>query len=251
MRILSVILTSGTVLSIACGILTGSHNGNSGVGATAAGTPTVARPEPATNDGKDRFMSEQTSNPISLKATAKNTTAGLLIEYTVENHTDQEQYVWDRMIKYEGNEQKIDDDGAYVFLVDSNVLNVIRADLPLPQAIDVARKEIPFARLLPPQGKLVGTVKLPHPVVEMSPYYAPPKEEQQAKATASEVVLMIGWTPTKPGMKISERTIGGKKVFAIRGAWAGPYQEVLQERLMVSVDVITYKDDFERQTPLR
>ena len=242
---------SGTGLLIACGILTGTQGDNSTAGVAITATPTIKPSTSVTNGGKDRYMSEQTTNPISISATAKNTTAGLLINYTLENHTDQEQYIWDRMIKYDGSDQKIDDDGAYIFFVDSNVLNVIRADLPLPEMVDVARKEIPFARILAPGGKLDGTVKISHPVTEMSPYFAPPKEEQRVHATASDVVLMIGWTPKKPGMKITERTIGGEKVFAIRGAWVKPHQEVIQERFKVSVDVIAYKDDFERQTPLK
>jgi hypothetical protein len=196
-------------------------------------------------------MNEYTIQPVSMKATAKNTNAGLLIEYTVENHTDQVHYLWDLMIKYEGNQQKIDHDGAYVFFVAPNTLNVIRAELPLPTAFDIARKEIPFARQLAGGAKLKGRVRLPHPVTEISPYYPPPKEDQQEKAVASEVVLMIGWTPVKSGMNITERNVGGETVFAIRGAWSPPYQEVLQEKFAVSTDVTIYKDDFERQKPLR
>ncbi|MBK9154974.1 MAG: hypothetical protein IPM25_12275 [Chloracidobacterium sp.] len=196
-------------------------------------------------------MEEYSTKPLSMKATAKNTNAGLLIEYTVENNTDREHYLWDLMIKYEGKTQKIDHDGAYVFFVAPKTLNVIRAELPLPTAFDVARKEIPFARLLLPGGTLTGKVKLPHPVTEFSPYYAPPKEENQEKAVASEVVLAVGWTPVKPGMNISERDVGGEKVYAIRGSWAPPYKELLQEKFAISVEVTVYKEDFERQMPLR
>ncbi|MCC6328302.1 MAG: hypothetical protein IT174_07290 [Acidobacteria bacterium] len=253
---LSLLLTIGAALLVACGVVANSPAGNSNaeVPAVTDTSNSVERESASvsrTNDRKDENMSEYTLKPVTMTATAKNTNAGLLIEYTVENHTDQIQYLWDLMIKYEGNDQKIDHDGAYVFFVAPKTLNVIRAELPLPKAFDIARKEIPFARILPAGGKLNGKVRLPHPVTETSPYYPPPKEDQQEKSVASEVVLMVAWTSVKPGMNITERTVGGEKVFAIRGSWASPYQEILQEKFSVPVDVITYKDDFERQTPLR
>lgn len=257
----SILLICGAALLAACGMFGNSPLVNSTAGPSNKGVPAVessnnsSEPTAAsvtiTNDRKDENMSEYTLKAVTMTATAKNTNAGLLIEYTVENHTDQVQYLWDLMIKYEGNEQKIDHDGAYVFFVVPKTLNVIRAELPLPKAFDIARKEIPFARLLPAGGKLNGKVKLPHPVIETSPYYPPPNDDQQEKSVASEVVLMVAWTSAKPGMNITERTVGGEKVFAIRGSWAPPYQEVLQEKFSVPVDAITYKDDFERQTPLR
>jgi hypothetical protein len=155
------------------------------------------------------------------------------------------------MIGYDGNTQKIDHDGAYIFFKEPKSLHVIRAELPLPAAFDIARKEIPFARLIPPGGQVKGTVKLPHPVTEFSPYFGPPVAEEQKRAVCSEVILMVGWTSVKPGMNITERTVGGEKVYAIRGAWTPPYQEILQEKFPVSVEVVTYTGEFERQLPLK
>jgi hypothetical protein len=65
------------------------------------------------------------------------------------------------------------------------------------------------------------------------------------------VRLLIGWTPPKPGMRIDERIVGGEKVYAIRGGWEAPYQNVLEEMLPVNVDLLTYTTTFERQMPLQ
>ncbi len=196
-------------------------------------------------------LSEPGIKSVSMKATAKKTEDSLVIDYSVSNLTEQDVYLWDLMVSYEGVDQKIDHDGAYVFFEEPDKLRVIRADLPLPTAFDIAKKDIPYARLLPARGSLAGRVKLRHPVMEESPYYGPPAENEQNKVKCSEVILYVGWTPFKNGINITERTVGGEKVYAIRGAWPPPYQEVLKERLPIDVEAIIYTGEFERQKPLQ
>ncbi|HRH46563.1 MAG TPA: hypothetical protein PKY82_33275, partial [Pyrinomonadaceae bacterium] len=172
-------------------------------------------------------------------------------KYEVENHTEQNLYLWDGMIDYSGAEKGIDHDSAYVFFEEPKTLRVMRAVLPLPKSFSVGKKEIPFARALAPLSKLTGKITLKHPIKEYSPYYEPMTEENQKAEKFSEIRLLIGWTRPRTGMTITERQVGGEKVFALRGGWQPPYQEILEEFLSVPGDLLTYSTPFERMLPLK
>jgi hypothetical protein len=230
--------------STAANISGQADNGSGIVAASANGSA-------AETKLKETKMSETAIKAVSMTATAENTPAGLVVNYVVENHTDQNVYLWDMMIGYDDGKQKIDHDSAYVFFAEPKTVRIIRAELPLPKTFDIARKEIPFARVLAAKSKLTGTIKLKHPVTEFSPYYPPPAEDATKVVKCGEVELLISWTPAKQGMQITERTVGGEKVFAIRGAWAPPYQEILQETMHVPVDLTIYTSPFERMLPIR
>lgn len=220
-----------------------ANNGNVKTNLTANPKKTAA--------GEKKAMNDTNLNSVSLRAQAENTDAALIVKYEVENSSEQTFYLWDRMIGYAGNQQIIDPNLAYVFYEEPKTVRIMRAVLPLPKAFDIGRKEIPYARLLPPKTKLTGEIKLKHPVKEFSPYYEPLKEENAQLINCSQIHFIIGWTKPRDGMKITERTVGGEKVFAIRGAWESPYQETLEERIPLLVDLLTYTTPFERQFPLR
>ena len=199
---------------------------------------------------KGKTMNDSNLKLVSLKARAENTDAALIIRYEVENHSDQTLYLWDRMIGYAGAEQIIDHDTAYVFYEEPKTVRIIRGDLPSPKTFGIGRKQIPYARILPPKGKLNGDIKLNHPIKENSPFYEPLKEENTGEVACSAIRLMIAWTPLRTGMKIDERTVGGEQVIAIRGfGWDSPFQEILEERISVPVDLLIYKTPFERMLP--
>ncbi len=214
---------------------------------------TIAATEnkPNTNLKKEEKMSDEFLKPVTLRAQAENTESALVIKYEIENHTEQTLYVLDGMIDYSGTEKGLDHDSAYVFFEEPKTLRIIRANLPLPKTFSVGKKEIPFARAMAPGNKLTGKITLKHPIKEYSPYYEPLKEENQKAEKFSEIRLMIGWTRVRTGMNIMEREVGGEKVYALRGGWQPPYQEVLEEFLTVSGDVLTYTTPFERMLPLR
>ena len=200
---------------------------------------------------KEKKMSEETVKQVTMRATAQNTEAALIVSYEVENLTDQELYLWDGMVGFEGTNKVVDKDSAYVFFEEPKTLRILRADLPLPKLRSVGKKQILFARLLGPKAKLTGKISLKHPVREYSPYYEPMTEEEQDNKRCSQIRLLVGWTAPKAGMRIEERTLGGDKVYDIRGAWDGPYQEILEQFIPVQVDLLTYTGVFERQMPLR
>ena len=189
---------------------------------------------------------------VSLKATAEKTENELLIKYEVENHSDRNLYLWDGMIGFDGQGQRIiDHDLAYVFYEEQNTVRVMRAVLPLPTIRSVGKKEIPFVREFPAKSKLEGSIKLKLPVEEFSPYFEPLKEENSENVKCNQIRLIIGWTPFREGMNITERTVGKDKVFAIRGAWSPPYQQIVEKKIPIDVNLLIYKDEFERQMPLK
>lgn len=191
-------------------------------------------------------------NSVSLQAKAEKTENELLIKYEVENRSEQNFYLWDRMIGFDGSGKKIiDRDSAYVFYEEPDTVRIMRAVLPLPETREIGKKEIPFVREFPAKSKLQGTIKLRLPVEEFSPYFEPLKEENAEKIKCSEIRLIIGWTPFREGMQITERTLGNDKVFAIRGAWSPPYQETVERKIPIDVDLLIYKTEFERQMPLK
>ncbi|MDQ4122186.1 MAG: hypothetical protein M3209_12170 [Acidobacteriota bacterium] len=200
---------------------------------------------------KEKTVAEPELKTVSLRAQADKSESAVIIKYEVENHSEQSLYLWDRMIGYKNGSQIIDENLAYVFFEEPKTVRIIRAELPLPEDREIGRKEIPFVRIFPPKSKLSGEIRLENPIREFSPYYEPLSEETQQLVKFSDIRLIIGWTRTREGMKISERTIGGEKVLAIRGAWGKPYQEIVETRISLSADLLIYKTVFDRQMPLQ
>jgi len=237
---------------------------NSSCGGRNIDGETAARPErtptkaaTATNKNvrkavsKETQMNEDTFRPVRLQAAAEDNGEVLTVSYGLTNESDQLVYVWDQIVDYSSAEPKIDHDGAYVFFEEPATIRLIRANLPLPEDFDIARKPIPYARALERNGTLSGVIRLKHPVREYSPYYERLKDEESKTEDISQVRLIIGWTTVKPGMRIEERTVGGEKAFAIRGAWEPPYQMTLEQRIPVKTRLETYTTAFERMMPLR
>jgi hypothetical protein len=190
------------------------------------------------------------SNLISMKAKAEKSGDKLLIEYEIENHSDQKLYLWDRMIAYKGGEQFIDEELAYVFFEEPKIIRIVRANLPLPFDRDVARKEIPFARAIEAAAKVTGKIVLSVPAKEFSPFYRGITEENSLIQHCREIRLLIGWSELREGMQIQERTVGDEKVLAIRGGWKEPYHKLLEQKIPLEVDLKVHKDAFDRSMPL-
>lgn len=224
-------------------VRSGSNGVNAGINGPA--------PSPAATPRKKKMMNEETIKDVTMRAQAENTEDALVVTYEVENQSENMLYLWDQMIGWSGMTKVIDHDAAYVFFEEPATVRLIRADLPLPELRQIGKKEIPYARVLPPKGKLTGRIRLVHPVKEYSPYYEPLKDDEAELKRCSQVRLMIGWTPPKAGMNTQEHTVGGEKVIAIRGAWAPPYANILEQFIPVNVDLMTYTTQFERQMPLR
>lgn len=200
---------------------------------------------------ENNMAEESTMKSISLRAKAKKSDDKLIIEYEIENHAEQNLYVWDRMIGYNKSGQFIDEERAYVFWEEPKTIRVVRANLPLPFDRDVARKEIPFVRSLAAREKINGKIVLDLPVPEYSPFYPPLSEETTKKEKASVVRLLIGWSEFREGMVIREQTVGGKNVLAIRGNWEKPYHKLLAKEMPVEAEILVHSDAFDRAMPFQ
>lgn len=192
-------------------------------------------------------------NMTQVKLTAKAEIIGmkLNVSYEAENLSSQDLYLWDGMIGFNGPEQVIDHDRAYVFFEEPNTVRLIRANLPLPTTFKIGKKQILFARLLKARSALSATFSMPYPVREHSPYYEALKDDERELKKCSKIHLMVGWTPPKQGMTIDEQNILGEKWFKIRGLWESPYQEVAEQVIPLKTELLIYTTPFERQTPFK
>ncbi len=190
------------------------------------------------------------SKAVVMKASASISGDRLVVNYELKNESDRTVYVWDQMIAYAGSDQVIDENAAYVFYEEPNTIRLVRANLALPPEIDVARKEIPFSRILAAKAKITGAISLEMPLKEYSPFYGRPEGENALLHKCTSVRLMIGWLEAKDGMKISERKVGDKTVLAIRGAWPGAYHHLAEQKLPIDVDLVMFKSIFDRSLPL-
>lgn len=200
---------------------------------------------------KDKKMNENSLTQVKLNAKAEIVGKNLNVSYEAENLSNEDVYLWDGMIGFDGPEKVVDHDRAYVFFEEPNTVRLIRANLPLPTTFKVGVKQILFARLLKARSNLSAKFSLLFPVREHSPYYEPMKEDEQELKKCSKIRLLVAWTLPKAGMKIDERDINGEKWFKIRGVWDPPYQEVLEQFIPLETELLTYTTPFERQVPLR
>lgn len=215
----------------------------------------ITRPEPVavspTQTGKDKKMNEDPLTQVKMNAKAEITGDKLKVSYEVHNLTDSDVYLWDGMIGFDGPEKVVNNDRAYVYYEEPNTVRMIRADLPSPTTFKIGVKQILFARLLKARSKLNIDFSVPYPLEEHSPYYERPTEEDKELKECTRIRLLVGWTPPRTGMTIEERDIQGAKWYKIRGFWASPYQEILEQTIPLDVELFVYKSDFERQMPLR
>jgi hypothetical protein len=197
----------------------------------------------------EKTMTEEEIKGVSIKAEAEKRDGDVLVSYEIKNDTAVPIYVWDRMVGYTGSDQIIDKDKAYVFFEAPATVRVVRANLQLPFDRDVAKAEIPFARLVDAKSKVTGTIVLKAPIQEYSPYYPPPKDEVPQIEKVKDLRLLIGWSEMREGMQILERTIGGEKALAIRGGWPPPYHRLLDIKVPIETELQIHKEPFDRSMP--
>ena len=96
------------VLSVmtSCGSTAVNMAGPTRVGSNSNATRTDMSGPETTANTKETKMSESAIKAVSMTATAENTPAGLIVNYVVENHTDQSVYLWDLMVGYDDDKQK-------------------------------------------------------------------------------------------------------------------------------------------------
>ena len=209
-------------------------------------------PEPRVRTPERKMAEESVNQPrVSMEAKALVETNKLVIDYAITNRDKQDIYLFDQMIAYSENEKSIDDESAYCFVDEPGTLRVVRATLRLPVEKEIRVAEIPYSRKVGTAETVRGRISLPVPVPERHPYYPPPGENNSKHVECDRVRLIIGWTEFKNGMNAMEVDVRGKKVVRIRGAWAAPYQHLLQQDIPLKVQAIAHTDTFDRQIPLQ
>ena len=200
----------------------------------------------------DSMTTEKTNfGNVSLTGKARVEGDRLIIEYTVHNETSQTIYLFDEMVGYEGSEQVLDRNTAYCFFEEPDTLRIVRAELNLPHEKEIRVKEKPFARSIESNSEKQGKIEFSIPVLEKSPFYAPPKPDDSKIIKCIKVRLLIGWSEIRNGMAIEETEINGEKVLRITGGWGKPYYELLEKKFNIETEVVVHKDTFDRQMPLK
>ena len=196
----------------------------------------------------EKIMSEtEKTSGISLTGKAVVEKDKLVVDYTVKNTLSHSIYVFDKMVAYDAQGQpKIDPFTAYCFWEEPSTLRLVRAVLTIPPNMNVYSLEIPYARELKPQASLTGRIELPVPVVEKSPFYQPPADENSKIVKCNKIRLYIGWTEDREGTTILEQTLGSEKGLRIRGSFR---PHLVRADLDASVDTVAHTDDFNRSLP--
>jgi hypothetical protein len=185
---------------------------------------------------------------VSLTGAASLEGGQLLVRYQVTNTGKVTVFVRDVMPGYGAAGMVVNPSSAYAFHEPPESLRLVRAELQIPEELDVAKKEVPFARMLAPGASLEGRIALDAPVRETSPFYPPP--ELWRDVTCRRVRLVIGWIEAKDGLIPQPRKVGDVEVLALKGGWAPPLQRLAETSFAIEVPVRRREGTFDRRMPL-
>lgn len=198
--------------------------------------------------GADAQVKTKPQGEVTLSATAALEATALVVTYHVSNETGATIVLWDQMVDYDGNGEKIDPKGAYVLWGQPDGIRLIRAELPLPPNLNVYRNEVPYARTVAAHSAVEGVIRLALPVEEASPFYSPPDFWNVVACT--KVHLEIGWREQGPEMKITPITLHGVTVKRVEGQWSQPRHRLLQTSIELATRLKLRRDDFDRRGPV-
>lgn len=195
------------------------------------------------------FASE-TSGEASVSLTGAAAVEGeqLVVLYKVTNTGKVPVFLRDVMPGYGAEGVFVNPASAYAFHEPPDGLRLVRAELQIPEELDVAKKEVPFARTLAPGASLEGRIALDVPVRETSPFYPPPGHWHEV--TCHRVRLVIGWIEAKEGLVAQPRKLGDVEVLALKGGWAQPLQRLAETTFAIEVPVRRREGTFDRRMPL-
>jgi len=185
---------------------------------------------------------------VSMTGTAAIEGGQLLVRYQVTNTGTVSVYLRDVMPGYGAAGMVVNPSSAYAFHEAPDGLRLVRAELQIPEELDVAKKEVPFARMLAPGARLEGRIALDAPVREASPFYPPPA--QWHDVPCRRVRLVIGWIEAKEGLTAQPRKVGDVEVLALKGGWAPPLQRLVETTFTIEVPIRRREGTFDRRMPL-
>jgi hypothetical protein len=197
-------------------------------------------------DDAHQTGAEQT---MSITGNVTEDNSKVSIKYRLHNPGSAPIVVWDVMVNQGPNGEFVDPTLAYASWEELQTLRVIRAMLPLPLDFDVAKKEVPFVRVVAPGEAIEGRIELSKPAREYNPFYGPATVTRNVACT--KIHLIIGWSEQKPGMTISKRRVAGQEVLAVRGGWAAPAQRWAEMLFGVPITLTVRADNFDRRPPMK
>ncbi|WP_126975636.1 hypothetical protein [Frigidibacter oleivorans] len=119
----------------------------------------------------------------------------------------------------------VDPDHAWRWLDRDGSYRVAKTVPPVPSDRRVESPDLPYARLLPPQSALEGTVLLPLPLDQMLPYDQAPPLPPAEEVTA--VTLTLGYAEVEAGTPAKALGEGADLVYSLPLGWALPRQRLV------------------------
>jgi len=153
------------------------------------------------------------------------------VDYTVNNRGEVPIVVFDRLFRSErSGSRTIDPHLAFTSLSAEGYLIVEKLVPAIPDHLDVESPLVPYGRVVPAGGELVGSATIPAPVKLYVPYAA--GRPQPKLETATAVVLRIGVAAIDDDAAPRPIESEGGVVYALRHDWASQRQRVLASTMV-------------------
>lgn len=151
----------------------------------------------------------------------------VIAAYTVENRSPHPIMVFDRvfLIRPDGG-RIVDPDRAYISVMADGMMLVDKLVPALPKDREVESPELPYARLVPPGGRLQGQALVGTPVLT-SPAYGKIASGAFA-ARVKNAVFRIGYAYVTDTMIAVPAKGSEDEIWSLRHGWATSNQRVLQ-----------------------
>lgn len=183
---------------------------------------------------------------IKLEASFTAVGDALKVSYTVTNNRARPAWLLDQLWQYTPTGDLIQDPyGAYISLGVDGLLEIGRFLHPLPQAMLVEQRMVPYARQLAGLATLTETLDLSLPLTEYNPYYDdPPPEEELAKETTA-ARFHLSWVPALHGMTARAAPLAGATLLDAP-SFMPEVRTVKTDSVALKVAARRRTDDFER-----
>jgi hypothetical protein len=163
------------------------------------------------NSGEEnKLMQEQMTKGPTLKTEITLKEGTLLVEYRIVNTTDNPIYVFNGLWDLDQANTVIRDPRqAYVSLMGTKTLHLVKGILPVPNSRKVESRVIPFATKIEAGQELSERMELPVPVEEYSPYFPKNQDSQLVDGLAESVVLTINYVRESDALELAPSPLSG------------------------------------------
>ena len=162
----------------------------------------------------------------------------VIAAYMVENRSAHAVMVFDRLFLTRPDGGRIvDPDRAYISVMADGMMLVDKLVPALPADRDVESPEVPYARLVPAGGRLVGQALVGTPVLT-NPAYGQPTTGAHAEMVKN-AVFRIGYAYVTDAMIAVPAKGSEEEIWSLRHNWASTNQRVLQGPILtIEMEII-------------